>query len=105
MTCMQTVLHGGVFREGGRVPRCADELQLALTLSSTVDPAESGYRKSWAAGAAAAAVFLEEAILGRKGRDAAMKFSESWEGLKMELLLIQEELISADTQFVPELEP
>lgn len=40
MTCMQTVLHGGVFREGGRVPRCADELQLALTLSSTVDPAE-----------------------------------------------------------------
>jgi hypothetical protein len=40
---------------------------------------ESGYRKPTTL---RTAVFVGGAILGRKGRDAVLRFSESWGGLK-----------------------
>jgi hypothetical protein len=47
---------------------------------------QSGYRKP---STMRAAVFVGGAILGRKGRDAVVRFSESWGGLKKHIPLIE----------------
>ena len=50
---------------------------------------QSGYRKP---STMRAAVFVGGAILGRKGRDAVVRFSESWGGLKKHIPLIEQAL-------------
>jgi hypothetical protein len=50
---------------------------------------ESGYRKP---STLRTAVFVGGAILGRKGRDTVLRFSESWGGLKKHIPLIREAL-------------
>ncbi len=50
---------------------------------------ESGYRKP---STLRTAVFVGGAILGRKGRDMVLRFSESWGGLKKHIPLIKEVL-------------
>jgi hypothetical protein len=47
---------------------------------------ESGYRKP---STLRTAVFVGGAILGRKGRDVVLRFSESWGGLKKHIPLIK----------------
>jgi hypothetical protein len=47
---------------------------------------QSGYRKP---STMRAPVFVGGAILGRKGREAAVRFSESWGGLKKHIPLIE----------------
>ena len=50
---------------------------------------QSGYRKP---STMRAAVFVGGAILGRKGRDVVVRFSESWGGLKKHIPLIEQAL-------------
>jgi len=50
---------------------------------------QSGYRKP---STMRAALFVGGAILGRKGRDAVVRFSESWGGLKKHIPLIEQAL-------------
>jgi hypothetical protein len=54
---------------------------------------ESGYRKP---STLRTAVFVGGAILGRKGRDVVLRFSESWGGLKKHIPLIKEALNAGD---------
>lgn len=60
-----------------------------LSLYQAAVTRQCGYRKP---STMRAAVFVGGAILGRKGREAVVRFSESWGGLKKHIPLIEEAL-------------
>jgi hypothetical protein len=57
-----------------------------LSLYQAAVTRQSGYRKP---STMRAAVFVGGAILGRKGREVVVRFSESWGGLKKHIPLIE----------------
>jgi hypothetical protein len=64
-------------------------LSYLLSLYQAQVTRQSEYRKP---STMRAAVFVGGAILGRKGRDAVVRFSESWGGLKKHIPLIEQAL-------------